>query len=155
LHSYYVNPVPHPPTSPEHHARSLLLFVTDLAEHYSQVSSYMRIIGMVPPSALPPRPRTAIDLPVAVLSQCAGTYDLPASDFQDTPPFLLDVTVKEGALFVTPRSRPGRRLWPETTTDFFIKEIDAQVTFVKDAKGTVTGLILHQNGEDRAAKRAP
>jgi hypothetical protein len=30
--------------------------VTDLAEHYSQVSSYMRLMGLVPPSALP-RPK--------------------------------------------------------------------------------------------------
>ncbi|MEO8624052.1 MAG: hypothetical protein ABI625_23435, partial [bacterium] len=35
-------------------ARYLLLLVTDLAEHYSQLASYMRLLGMVPPSALPP-----------------------------------------------------------------------------------------------------
>ena len=33
--------------------RILLALVTDLAEHYSQLSSYMRLIGMLPPSALP------------------------------------------------------------------------------------------------------
>lgn len=33
--------------------RSLLFFVTDLAEHYSQIAGYMRLMGMVPPSALP------------------------------------------------------------------------------------------------------
>jgi hypothetical protein len=33
--------------------RILLDLVTDLAEHYSQLSSYMRLIGMLPPSALP------------------------------------------------------------------------------------------------------
>ena len=32
------------------------LLITDLAEHYAQVASYMRQLGMVPPSALPPRP---------------------------------------------------------------------------------------------------
>jgi uncharacterized damage-inducible protein DinB len=31
------------------------LLITDLAEHYAQVASYMRQLGMVPPSALPPR----------------------------------------------------------------------------------------------------
>ncbi len=31
----------------------LLAFVTDLAEHYAQVASYMRLLGMVPPSAMP------------------------------------------------------------------------------------------------------
>jgi uncharacterized damage-inducible protein DinB len=34
-------------------ARYLILLVTDLAEHYSQLSSYMRLLGLVPPSALP------------------------------------------------------------------------------------------------------
>jgi hypothetical protein len=33
--------------------RLLIALVTDLAEHYSQLSSYMRLIGMLPPSALP------------------------------------------------------------------------------------------------------
>lgn len=33
--------------------RFLLAYVTDLAEHYSQIASYMRLNGMVPPSALP------------------------------------------------------------------------------------------------------
>ena len=32
--------------------RYLILLVTDLAEHYSQLSSYMRLLGLVPPSAL-------------------------------------------------------------------------------------------------------
>lgn len=34
-------------------ARFLILFVTDLAEHYAQIATYMRILGMVPPSSLP------------------------------------------------------------------------------------------------------
>ena len=34
-------------------ARFVLLFLTDLAEHYSQVANYMRALGLVPPSALP------------------------------------------------------------------------------------------------------
>ena len=33
--------------------RYLMLLITDLAEHYAQLSGYMRILGMVPPSALP------------------------------------------------------------------------------------------------------
>lgn len=37
-------------------ARYLMLLITDLAEHYSQLASYMRLLGLVPPSA---RPRPA------------------------------------------------------------------------------------------------
>ena len=35
-------------------ARYAMLFITDLAEHYAQIAAYMRWLGMVPPSALPP-----------------------------------------------------------------------------------------------------
>ena len=38
-------------------ARYVLLFLTDVAEHYSQIAGYMRQMGMVPPSAQP-RPRS-------------------------------------------------------------------------------------------------
>jgi len=34
-------------------ARYMLAYETDLAEHYAQIASYMRLMGMVPPSALP------------------------------------------------------------------------------------------------------
>ena len=33
--------------------RFLLLFLTDIAEHYNQLAGYMRLMGMVPPSAQP------------------------------------------------------------------------------------------------------
>ena len=36
-------------------ARYLILLVTDLAEHYSQLAGYMRELGLTPPSALPAR----------------------------------------------------------------------------------------------------
>jgi hypothetical protein len=31
--------------------------------------------------------------------------------------------------------------------------VDAQITFTHDARGNVTGLVLHQNGNDLAARR--
>lgn len=44
-----------PPGSGRTIARSryLMGYITDLAEHYAQVASYMRLNGMIPPSALP------------------------------------------------------------------------------------------------------
>jgi uncharacterized damage-inducible protein DinB len=33
--------------------RFLLLYITDLTDHWSQVANYMRLLGMTPPSALP------------------------------------------------------------------------------------------------------
>jgi hypothetical protein len=102
---------------------------------------------MVPPSALPPPTRTAISLPASALSPFVGTYEL-ATGLQ------LDVTLQNGALFV--RSNSGgapAQLWPESNTDFFVKEVDARVTFIRDASGKVSGLVLHQYGRDRPAKK--
>jgi hypothetical protein len=127
-------------------ARTLLAFETDLAEHYSQVAGYMRQLGMLPPTAVPPRQRTAIELPASALRPFAGVYQL--SRDQE-----LDVTVREGVLFVQSTGGASARLWPESAHDFFLKEMDAQVTFVFDANGAVTGLVVHQYGADRPASK--
>jgi hypothetical protein len=126
---------------------NLLLFETDLAEHYSQIAVYMRLLGLVPPSALPPKQRTAIELPVATLSPYVGTYEL-------APGFELVVTMSDGELSI--RSTPGGstvRLWPESAVGFFVNEVDAQVTFTRDARGVVTGLVFRQLGRARVATR--
>ena len=34
-------------------SRFVILFFTDLVDHYAQIANYMRILGMTPPSALP------------------------------------------------------------------------------------------------------
>lgn len=130
-------------------ANPLLAFDTDLAEHYSQLAVYMRLLGMVPPSALPPRQRTPIDLPASALSAYVGVYQLAFGP-------QLDVTMQGPELFV--RSSNGGaavRLWPESEASFFVKEVDAQIRFVRDANGTVSGLVLYQYGRDRPASRIP
>ena len=43
-------------------------------------------------------------------------------------------------------------MFPESETEFFLKATEAQLTFVKDATGKVTGLILHQDGDHEAKK---
>lgn len=127
-------------------ARTLLAFETDLAEHYAQLSGYMRQLGMVPPSALPPKPRTAIELPASGLKAYVGVYQLDATQE-------LDVTMRDGVLFVRSTGGATVRLWAESERDFFIREVDAQVTFVRDANGAVTGLVVHQFGRDRTARK--
>ena len=66
----------------------------------------------------------------------------------------LRVTMEDGVLFI--RSTPGgstARLYAESKTVFFVTQVDAQVTFTRDANGAVTGLSLHQSGRDRLARK--
>jgi hypothetical protein len=126
---------------------TLLAFETDLAEHYSQVAVYMRMLNLVPPSALPPPKRTAITLPTTALAAYVGTFSL-------TTGIELEITMRDGGLFV--KSNVGGdalRLWPESPTKFFVTEADAQITFNRDTSGSVTGLTLHQYGRDRLGTR--
>src|SRR6266699_3503041 len=113
-------------------ASSLLAFETDLAEHYSQLATYMRLLGLIPPSAL---------------AKYVGLYRLAAG-------FELRVTLKGDSLFAQASTGNGPvQLWPESPSDFFVKEADAQVTFKWGARGAVTGLVLHQYGRDRAGAK--
>jgi hypothetical protein len=135
------------------HARTLIGFVADLAEHYSQIASYMRLLNLTPPSAGSAPAHIVADVPMATLSQYVGRYALAASAWQDSPALTLEVTLNDGALMAAVVGRPARRLWPESATDFFVKESDLLVKFVRDGNGAVTGLVLRQIGEDRPATK--
>lgn len=128
-------------------AATLLAFETDLAEHYAQLASYMRMIGLVPPSALPPKPRKAIALPTTTLAAYVGSYEI-------TPGWELVVALRGDTLTVRSTLGGGAApITPETPTDFYVNEADAQLTFTRDAGGTVTGLVLVQYGRTRVAKK--
>jgi hypothetical protein len=128
-------------------ARSLLLFETDLAEHYAQLSGYMRQMGLVPPSALPRPHRTAIALPAASLARYTGTYRVAQG-------LDLAVTQRDTTLWVQSTGGSVVRLWPESADNFFVTEVDLQLTFTRDASGTVSGVIVHQDAHDWLAPRA-
>ena len=104
-------------------------------------------LPLVPKPAPVPQ-RTAIELAPDVLARYVGRYEL-------APNFVLDVTLRDGALHVQATGQPMVRLWPETETRFFLKEVDAQVTFERDGSGVASGLVLHQNGRDVPGKKLP
>lgn len=130
-------------------ASTLLAFETDLAEHYSQISVYMRLLNLVPPSALAPVPRVAIAISRAALIPFVGTYEI-------TPGQTLTVTQQDSTLAVTSNLGGAPvRVWAASATEFFVKDVDAQITFTRDAVGVVTGLVLHQYDRDRPARKQP
>ena len=51
--------------------------------------------------------------------------------------------------------QPVVRLWAESETSFFLKEVHAQLDFVRDAQGNTTALVLHQNGQNITRPRTP
>jgi serine-type D-Ala-D-Ala carboxypeptidase/endopeptidase len=75
-----------------------------------------------------------------------GRYEL-------APNFILTVTRDGDHLFLQATGQPKFEIFAESDRDFFLKVVDAQITFQIDDSGRATGLILHQNGAHRPAKR--
>jgi serine-type D-Ala-D-Ala carboxypeptidase/endopeptidase len=99
-----------------------------------------------PALPLAPPPRQAVDVDAAVLATYAGTYEL-------APQFHIVVSFDDGVLRATPTGQGTVRLWPESATSFFIREVDAQIVFAVAGDGTVEGLVLHQNGRQVPGRR--
>jgi serine-type D-Ala-D-Ala carboxypeptidase/endopeptidase len=100
----------------------------------------------LPPDWQPPPPRKEMTVATSVLSNYAGQYEL-------APNVIFDVTATDGKLFVKLTGQMRLRVYAESETEFFYKEVDAQITFVRDESGKCKSLILHQSGKDLEAKR--
>jgi hypothetical protein len=66
---------------------------------------------------------------------------------------ILSVTKEGPHLYAQLGTQPRREIYPESSTNFFWKVVDAQVTFIKDSQGKVIKAIHHQNGQTIHAPR--
>lgn len=105
------------------------------------------LIDSLVPLSKPPTKHAEVAIDASILPRYAGTY-------QVAPEFALTVTVENGALMVAATGQGKLHAYPESEKDFFVKEVDASITFVMDG-GRVTGLVLHQPQGDQTAKRVP
>jgi CubicO group peptidase (beta-lactamase class C family) len=80
-------------------------------------------------------------------------YESYAGDYELTPNFILTITSEGGKLMAQASGQPKNELFPTSETEFFLKVVNAQITFVKNEQGQVTQLILHQNGRTMPAKK--
>lgn len=74
-----------------------------------------------------------------------------------TPEFILAITRRDGRLFATAMQQLTFELFPESETEFFLRVLDAQVTFERpsDGHGLAPALVWHQNGRDQRGERVP
>jgi D-alanyl-D-alanine-carboxypeptidase/D-alanyl-D-alanine-endopeptidase len=86
------------------------------------------------PLKSPPPRHTEVALDSMVLARYVGEYEL-------TPAFHIVVTREAAHLFVQATAQPQFAIFAESDSTFFLKAVDAQLTFRAD------GLVLHQNGQ--------
>ncbi|NOT61015.1 MAG: DUF3471 domain-containing protein, partial [Acidobacteria bacterium] len=92
-----------------------------------------------------PTARKEIKVDAKVLAAYVGEYQL-------APNFIITITQEGEQLYAQATGQPRFELYAESETKFFLKVVDAQTTFVRDEKGQVTQMILHQGGDKYAKK---
>jgi putative CocE/NonD family hydrolase len=80
-------------------------------------------------------------------------YDAYAGRYELGPGFIITITKEDGRLMGEAPGQPKVELFPESETRFVLKAAGIQITFVRDEKGNVAGLVLRQNDKDLPAKR--
>ena len=80
------------------------------------------------------------------LQRYVGVYQLAAT-------VTISVTRDGEHLFATIPGQPAFELFPEGPNAFFLKVVDAQVTFNVDKDGAPVSLVLHQGGGVQTAPK--
>ena len=93
-----------------------------------------------------PSERKQVSVAPDVLKAYVGTYEV-------TPTLSLNITLEGTQLMAQAGNQPKNAIFPESATSFFAKDNDAQIEFVKNEKGEVTGLVLSQNGREMKATK--
>ena len=94
----------------------------------------------------PAPPRTEVKVSASVLENYVGEYQL-------APTFAIVVTRDGDQLFIQATGQGKLPIYAESETQFFLKAVDAQITFSRDVTGRATRLVLHQNGHDTTGER--
>ena len=95
-----------------------------------------------------PEERTEVQVDHTIYDDYVGRYQL-------TMNMIITVTREDDQLFVQLTGQQQIEVFPESETDFFMRVVDAQITFQVGGDGTVPALTLHQGGQDLTAKKLP
>ena len=93
-----------------------------------------------------PQERKVVEVDPKIYDAYVGQYQLDTN-------FVISITKEDNRLFAQATGQPKFEIFSESEVKFFLKVVDAQITFVKNDKGEVMELILHQNGKDHSAKK--
>lgn len=93
-----------------------------------------------------PKEHKEITIDPKIFDGYVGQYQLASN-------FILTFTRDGKQFFTQATGQPRFQIFPESQKDFFLKAVDAQVTFETDANGRAVSVTLHQNGHDAPAKR--
>jgi putative CocE/NonD family hydrolase len=80
-------------------------------------------------------------------------YDSYAGRYEMSQGFIISITSEGGRLLGEAPGQPKVELLPETETEFSVAGSNMKITFVRGEGGSVSGLVLRQNGQERKARK--
>lgn len=80
-------------------------------------------------------------------------YDNYVGRYQLAPSAILTVSREDDHLFAQLTGQPRLEIFAEGEKNFFLKVVDAQLTFETGGQGKATAVVLHQNGVNQRAPR--
>jgi CubicO group peptidase (beta-lactamase class C family) len=116
----------------------------DIGRHLLDPDSPLLAAGS--PALAQPRERTAITIANEAFDRYVGRYQL-------APAALITISRNGDRFLVQLTGQPAFDIFAESERAFFLKAVDAQITFETDAQGKPVALILHQNGVNQRAPR--
>lgn len=95
-----------------------------------------------------------VEVPKDVVATAdTSTLQAYVGNYQLTPEFAIVITRDGEQLYGQATGQSRFELFAESKTKFYLKVVEAQITFVTNDKGEAEQLILHQNGQDIPGKR--
>lgn len=88
-----------------------------------------------------------------VIALDPAIYETYVGDYEFAPGIVLSVTTDSQRIFVQLTGQNWVEIFPESATQFFLKVVDAQLTFVVEETDKASRVILHQGGRDQVATR--
>jgi CubicO group peptidase (beta-lactamase class C family) len=81
-------------------------------------------------------------------------FDGFVGSYQLAPGFSITITREGDHLYEQATNQKKFEIFPEGEKEYFLKAVDAQITFLTDSQGRATEMILHQGGRDVHGKRS-
>ena len=103
------------------------------------VGRFLTILDLIVAARTGAPERVEVRVAERVLRDYVGRYEL-------TPGAIVTVTLEGGRLSAQLTGQRPTEIFPESESRFFSRDANVEISFTRDATGSVTGLVLHQSG---------
>ncbi len=113
----------------------------------------LRGVERIGPAQVLKRTAKSLPSPKREIKVDPKIYDAYVGDYELAPNFIITIIRRDDRLISRATGQEEVELFPSSETKFFLKVVEAEIEFVKDASGQVTGLVLVQGGQKMPAKK--